>query len=90
MHAHVNCLKSNFSGQPRNTRSPDDNQERRPITIELNLNAVTLCDGERQPSPPNLRHPLAPKPLLRSAPPAGNAEWSPPLNIPTSTLSLVK
>ena len=28
---------------------PDNNQERRPITIELNLNAVTLCDGESLP-----------------------------------------
>ena len=30
----------------RNTGLPDNNQERRPITIELNLNAVTLCGGE--------------------------------------------
>ena len=28
---------------------PENNQERRPITIELNLNAVTLCDGESLP-----------------------------------------
>ena len=26
-----------------------NNQERRPITIELNLNAVTLCGGESLP-----------------------------------------
>ena len=28
---------------------PDNKQERRPITIDLNLNAVTLCDGESLP-----------------------------------------
>ena len=38
-----------FRPQPRNTRSPDNNQERRPITFELNLNAVTLCGGESLP-----------------------------------------
>ena len=27
----------------------DNNLERRPITIELNLNAVTLCGGESLP-----------------------------------------
>ena len=26
-----------FCSKPRNTRLPDNNQERRPITIELNL-----------------------------------------------------
>ena len=35
-----------FWSKPRNTRLPDNNQERRPITFELNLNAATLCDGE--------------------------------------------
>ena len=38
-----------FCSKPRNTRLPDNNQERRPITIELNLYAVTLCDGESLP-----------------------------------------
>ena len=35
--------------KPRNTRLLDNNLERRPITIELNLNAVTLCGGESLP-----------------------------------------
>ena len=38
-----------FWPKPRNTRLPDNNQERRHITIELNLNALMLCDGESLP-----------------------------------------
>ena len=46
----VNCLKGDYSTQTyRNTRLLDNNLERRPITIELNLNAVTLCGGESLP-----------------------------------------
>ena len=45
-----NGLKSNDSDATyTNTRLPDNNQERRPITTELNLNAVTLFDGESLP-----------------------------------------
>ena len=29
--------------------SPDNNLEHRPINIELNLNAMTLCDGKSLP-----------------------------------------
>ena len=32
-----------FWSKPRNTGLPENNQERHPITIELNQNAVTLC-----------------------------------------------
>ena len=44
-------FKSNYSDRylHRNTRSPDNNQEHRSITFELNLNVVTLCDGESLP-----------------------------------------
>ena len=61
--------------QTRNTRLPNNNQERRPITIELNLDAVTLCDGESLPvsSYPSTEL-LALKPHLRSAPLPRNAE----------------
>ena len=49
----IDCVKlfkeQLFWPRPRNTRLPDNNQERRPITIELNLNAVTLFDGEILP-----------------------------------------
>ena len=41
----------------------DNNLERRPITIELNLNAVTLCGGESLPVSSLTFNPqLAPKP----------------------------
>ena len=40
-----------FWPQPKNTRLSDNDQERRPITIELNLNAVTLCDEEESLPP---------------------------------------
>ena len=36
--------------ETRNNVSPDNNLEHRPITIiELDLNAMTLCDGESLP-----------------------------------------
>ena len=41
-----------FWSKTRNTRLPDNNQERRLITIEPNLNAVTLCDRESLPVSP--------------------------------------
>ena len=61
-----------FWPRPRNTRLPDKNQERRPITVELNLNAVTLYDGK---SCLLLTFDLArSKTHLRSAPLPRNAE----------------
>ena len=66
----VKLFKRNYSDRNleiRNTRLPDNNQERRPITIELNLNAVTLCDGESLPvSSLTFDTQLAPKPKTPS------------------------
>ena len=45
-----------FLPQPRNSRLPENNQERRPITIELNLNAIGKAVSLLPvSSPPNLR-----------------------------------
>ena len=45
------CLKAIIliETYSRIPRLPDNNQERRPIIIELNLNAVALWDGESLP-----------------------------------------
>ena len=46
------CFKSNYSDRNLeilDRQTIDNNQEHRPITFELNLKVVTLCDGESLP-----------------------------------------
>ena len=46
----AHCFKGCYSDRNlENTKLQDNNQESRPITIELNLSTVTVCDGKPLP-----------------------------------------